>query len=375
MKKLSILLICLLTASLGYGKNLTFSVWEDLIYDDNIYLSNTQEESSVINSTQVGMKYKTAVPNSGLVFNATAFGGYNAYTKENGQNGFWNAFANVDLANDLLNIGNTFVYTSDLANSELTDMVRRFNNNVYLSARTSREKTFGLGFSANDSYDYYYDHPWQTALDLNRINAAVQGFWNISSKTSAFVEYMYSNVNYKYNDEHNSDGSTLALGVEGKIAPKVTGMAKATYAMRDYTHHLSGYSAYEDLFGYDLSLEYRPTGRNVIRLSGVRKFEESTYVNNRYFADTLISLYFSHQLSNRLKAAVTLSYENMDYEHANNQGVKRSDDLYGVRPEVTYQVNKWLSAGAWYQLRSRHSNTYENEYNSNKGGLFLKATL
>ena len=373
MKKLLLLAVSLLLVNSAFAGDVKFLVSEDLSYDDNIYLTDGNEKDSFISKTQAGVTYANPIAGSGLELNATALGGYNAYTEDNGKNGFWNAYANVDVKNDLLKIGDSFLYTSDQANSELTERAKRLNNNFYLSAKTSTDKKFGFGVVANDSYDYYIDNPWKYDLTRNRLNAGVQAFYNISSKTSAFVEYVYTNIAYRDNTNNDSDGSAVALGVEGKIAQKVSGVAKVNYVMRDYSHDMEGYSSYEDLVGYYVALSWNPTERNTVRLSGERRFEESVYENNRYFTDTLVSLYGSHKLSDKLTAGLTLAYENMAYDRANNNGVKRSDDLFTVRPELDYQFQEWLSAGVWYQFRNRDSNTNGNDYASNKGGVFVKA--
>ncbi len=373
MKKLLLLAVSLLVVNSAFAGDVKFLVSEDLSYDDNIYLTDGNEKDSFISKTQAGVTYANPIAGSGLELNATALGGYNAYTEDNGKNGFWNAYANVDVKNDLLKIGDSFLYTSDQANSELTERAKRLNNNFYLSAKTSTDKKFGFGVVANDSYDYYIDNPWKYDLTRNRLNAGVQAFYNISSKTSAFVEYVYTNIAYRDNTNNDSDGSAVALGVEGKIAQKVSGVAKVNYVMRDYSHDMEGYSSYEDLVGYYVALSWNPTERNTVRLSGERRFEESVYENNRYFTDTLVSLYGSHKLSDKLTAGLTLAYENMAYDRANNNGVKRSDDLFTVRPELDYQFQEWLSAGVWYQFRNRDSNTNGNDYASNKGGVFVKA--
>ncbi len=373
MKKLLLLAVSLLVVNSAFAGDVKFLVSEDLSYDDNIYLTDGNEKDSFISSTKAGVAYNNPIAGSGLDLSATAVGGYDAYTEDNGKNGFWNAYADVNVKNDILKIGDTFLYTSDQANSELTERAKRLNNNVYLSARTSADKKFGFGVVANDSYDYYIDNPWKYDLTRNRVNAGVQAFYNISAKTSAFVEYVYTNIAYKDNTNNDSDGSTVALGIEGKIAPKVSGTAKVNYVMRDYSHDLPGYSSYEDLVGYYVALDWNPTERNTIRLSGERRFEESVYENNRYFTDTLVALYGSHKLSDKLTAGLTLAYENMAYDRANNDGVKRSDDLFTVRPELGYQFQEWLSAGVWYQFRNRDSNTNGNDYASNKGGVFVKA--
>ena len=54
---------------------------------------------------------------------------------------------------------------------------------------------------------------------------------------------------------------------------------------------------------------------------------------------------------------------------------KRKDDLYIVRPELDYQFKDWLSAGVWYQFRTRNSNTERFEYDNNKAGVFVKAVF
>ena len=281
MKKLLLLAVSLLVVNSAFAGDVKFLVSEDLSYDDNIYLTDGNEKDSFISKTQAGVTYANPIAGSGLELNATALGGYNAYTEDNGKNGFWNAYANVDVKNDLLKIGDSFLYTSDQANSELTERAKRLNNNFYLSAKTSTDKKFGFGVVANDSYDYYIDNPWKYDLTRNRLNAGVQAFYNISSKTSAFVEYVYTNIAYRDNTNNDSDGSAVALGVEGKIAQKVSGVAKVNYVMRDYSHDMEGYSSYEDLVGYYVALSWNPTERNTVRLSGERRFEESVYENNR----------------------------------------------------------------------------------------------
>lgn len=102
--------------------------------------------------------------------------------------------------------------------------------------------------------------------------------------------------------------------------------------------------------------------------------EETLWNVNRYFADTLVSLYASHKLSDKLTAAVTVSWENMAYAKK-VQNTKRDDNLYVVRPEIDYQFKEWLSAGVWYQFRTRHSNWTLADYDSNKAGAFVKAVF
>ena len=372
MKKLVICFLSLLMAwPLAAQTPLTFTASEDLSYDDNIYLTKDDTKSSVISTTRVGTNYEANIPGSGLTLSANALLGYNAYTEKPSTNNYWDAFAGVQLQNDWMKLGDRFVYTSDPANSELTDRAKRLQNVGYLSLKTSTEKTFGLGFTAEDIFDRYMQARW-SYLNCTRVNLGVQAFYNVSPKTNFFAEYVYSDISYRSNKINESTGSSVGLGVNGQLAAKVTGTAKITYDMRDYDHDLAGAKNYNDLLGYFAELEWTPTEQNTVRLSGQRRMEETTYGPNRYFADTVISLYGSQKIYSKWTASLTLSWEDMDYARE-VAGTKRNDDLWIVRPAVDYQFKDWLSAGVWYQFRTRRSNEDWAKYDRNQFGVYARA--
>ncbi len=375
MKKVAVLVFLTAFATIPAAAEKPFHLVasETLSYDDNIYLTDKNKKDSFISTTRVGADYRAPIPSTGLMLNADAGVGYNAYTEKHNKNNYWEAMGGFGVSNDQFQLGDRVLYTSDPANSALTERQKRLNNTGYISYMTSREKMFGIGFSASDSYDRYMAAEMQY-LTRNRLNLGAQLYYNMTAKTQFFVDYMFSDITYKANKYNNSVGSTVGLGVNGQIAAKVTGTAKVTYAMRDYDHSLAGADDYNDLFGYYVALTWTPTTRNTIRLSGERKMEETRWATNRYFADTLISLYASHKLTDKFTAALALSWENMDYAKRVNN-VKRDDNLYVVRPELNYQFKEWLSAGVWYQFRTRHSNWKSADYDSNKTGVFVKAVF
>ena len=373
MKKIAIVFLTVLMAWPAAAQTpLKFMVSEDVSYDDNIYLTDENTKDSFISSTQVGANYKANVPGSGLELSATGLVGYNAYTEDSSKNNYWNALANVDLKNDMFNIGDNFLYTSDPANSELTERAERINNTGYISFKTSTEKTLGFGLFADDSYDRYFQAEYGDGLNRNRVNVGAKLFYNVSPKTNFFAEYMYSDIAYETNKDNNSTGNTVGLGVEGDITATVNGIAKVTYAMRDYENDVPGVNNYNDLFGYYVALQWQPTDRNTIRLSGERSMQESMYGSNRYYADTLVSLYASQKIFDKWTASLTLGWENMAYDRYEGN-TKRNDDLYTIRPALDYQFKDWLSAGVWYQFRTRQSNTNPFDYNRNQAGIYAKA--
>ena len=355
------------------ASDLKFMASEELSYDDNIYLTNGNRIGSGIASTKVGALYDLAVPNTSLEGKVSAVGGYNAYTKNNGTNGYWDALLNAELANSNFKVGDVFLLTSDPANSELTERAQRINNNVYAAYRTNAAKALSFGVKVSDVLDKYTGATF-SGLNRNRLNVGAGLYYNISEKTNLLAEYTYTIVAYQNSQDNNSNGGIVALGVEGQVAPKVTGEAKLTYNYRNYDHQVVGYDNYADLIGYNLSLTWEPTSRNLIRLSGSRDFEEAVYINNRYFVSTGIKLYASQKIMDKFNAGLTLGYENLYYAKADAAGIKRSDDVYTLRPELNYQFKEWLSAGVWYQYRKRASNAGANNfYFNNRVGAFVKA--
>lgn len=356
------------------ASELKFMASEDLSYDDNIYLTNGNRIGSAISSTKIGALYDLTVPNSSLEGKFSAVGGYNAFQKHNNRNGYWDALVDAEFGNKVFKVGNRFLLTSDPANSELTQREQRINNNVYATYRTSAYNKLSLGFKVSDEINKYTEGGNIKDLDRNRVNAGAGIYYNISEKTNLLAEYTFTALTYNSNHANNSTGGMLALGIEGKIAPKVDGEAKLTYNYRNYSHDKTGCDNYGNLIGYNVAVTWEPTTQNLLRLSGTRDFEETTYTNNRYFVSTGVKLYGSQKIMEKFTAGLTLAYENLAYPKANAAGVKRSDDVYTIRPEVNYQFKEWLSAGVWYQHRRRTSDAgAANYYFNNRVGAFVKA--
>ncbi len=355
------------------ASDLKFMASEELSYDDNIYLTNGNRIGAGISSTKIGALYELVIPNTSLKGNFSAVGGYNAYSKHNGKNGYWDTLVNAEIGNDVFKAGNRFLLTSDPANSSLTERKQRINNNIYASYRTSAYKKLSLGLNISDEINKYTVGGQIQELDRNRVNVGAGVYYNVSEKTNFLAEYTFTALSYNSNQDNNSTGGIIALGMEGQIAPKVLGEAKLTYNYRNYNHDKDGCDNYANLLGYNVSVSWEPTTQNLIRLSGERTFEETVTTNNRYFVSTGVKLYGSQKILEKFTAGLTLGYENLYYAKA-VAGVKRSDDVFTLRPEVNYQFKEWLSAGVWYQYRRRASNAgADNVYFNNRVGAFVKA--
>lgn len=373
MKKTIIFLSLLLvssTSSLFAEKPLSFLFLENISYDDNIYSTSKDKKSSEISSSQLFAKYFSNIPSTSLDLFAKANVGYNAYTKDTAKNNFMNAGLDVVLENKNFTLEESIIYTSDPASSDLTERAERIGNVALFEFRTSLEKMFSVGFVMSDLYDKYIDEKYEY-LDRNRLNSGVQLFYNLSPKTSFFVEYLFSNINYQKNANSDSLGNSYIAGVNGQIVSKIKGTAQVSYDQRNYDKEISGAKKESDLCGYLVSLAYTPTIQNAVTLTGERKMQETLYGANRYYVSTSVALELKQKIYQKWEASLVVAYENMNYPvYVNNE--KRSDDLFKVIPGVEYNFTETLAAGVWYQFKDRQSNIEGEDYNDNKVGANIK---
>jgi len=376
MKKVFVMFsaLCAAVAAFAAGP-VDVLVSESVTYDDNIYLTKNNEKGSFISTTRAGLGYKSQLPDSGLKVSAGGALGYNAYTKHPNQNNFWESSVNAGIENENLKVNDTFLFTSEPANSEQTDRTKRLSNKFAASYTTTHEKLFSVGLSVGDDFNRYLATRMHY-LNRNRVNAGAQIYYNFTPKSNVFVEYAFADTVYRENGTNNSVGHKVGLGVNTQLASKLSGTAEITYTMRDYSHDLGNTTNHPDLLGYYTSLTWKATAKDTLTLAGERDMEETLYGNavdgyNRYFADSVVSLRMHHQFNSKWAAALTTAWENLHYSVSVNNK-KRNDNLYTVRPEVNYAFQDWLVGSIWYQFRTRHSNS-GFDYDSNKAGIMVKA--
>ena len=137
---------------------------------------------------KIGVKHRHTVKDEAagdLALKAGALVGYNAYTEKPSKNNYWDALGNVELANENIKVGDRLLYTSDPANSELTERYKRMNNTAYAAFKTTNKKLFSVGLSVEDLFDRYFDGEMD-GLNRNRFNAGAQLFYNFNTKTNLF---------------------------------------------------------------------------------------------------------------------------------------------------------------------------------------------
>ncbi|MCL2390493.1 MAG: outer membrane beta-barrel protein [Endomicrobia bacterium] len=378
MKKilLSVLAVAL-SVTVSFAGDLSFVFTERVSYDDNIYFTNEDTESSMISTTKLGLNYESLIPSTNISLKAGILGGYNYYMTDPSVNSYFDALVYVSGEHDYFNVSNTFLFTSDPANSALTERAERINNTTDLYFISSRDKDFAIGIGGKNTYDSYIKEEFDY-LSRNRIDALVDLFYTVMPKTRLFVNYTHSIIDYSKNEANNSSGDSIGLGIKGDLSERITALAKVSYDMRDYANDkvdsLGNVAENEtSLVGYLVSVKWDPTYSTSLTLSGNRAAQETLYDLNRYYISTSVSLYASQKIYDKYSASVLGSYEDMAYPiEIAGSDVLRNDEFLRVRPAVEMEIFENGKIAVFYEYSTRTSNIEVFEYVNNSTGIEFK---
>lgn len=256
-----------------------------------------------------------------------------------------------------------YLKTQDPPNNERTLLTKRWWNMVdarvdYIREKIKLEGAFTL---TADSYDESHN------LNHNDYMATATAFYNIGTKTWLLGEFNFGRILYR-NSATNSDSSYYQgrVGVEGNIAPKLTGTYKMGFRCQDYSRtQANNYSAFTAF----ANLKYEITQRTTLNIYGERRPEESSYATNSYYNINTVGLKFDHLLLQRLWLNGGAFWGLDLYPAESTEGsqtAKRKDKLWGAGVGLKYEVKDWLFLNTGYEFKQRNSNFHNLSYNDHK---------
>ena len=374
MKKLLvfIFLIALAGSYANAGENLKFSVAEDYKYDSNIYKKAVGRTSSLIRITRGMAQFNTVLPNTPFKLNSGAMFGYNAYNKYSNTNNSIDALLSLGLTSKNLEFSEKFLLTSDAANNADDDREKRWKNTLSASFKTRKVYKLWLKATITDVFDEYVN---LSSMDRNTLSLSLRGYYSHSEKTDFYVGYKFTDITYQSAGASNSGTHALSAGMEGRIAPKVTGDIDVFYSHREYNRSLKNYKNEADILGLSVGLKYEQSERTTFNLDAYRQMEETARSStNRYFVDTGVSLTGSHKLSSRSTASLKIGWDNLDYAKKETSAKKaRHDNIYFIRPSFSHKINSVLSGSAFVEYKTRKSNLNNRDYDDFTAGIGMRA--
>jgi len=375
----------------------------ETVADDNIFLGNgtntTDElvESDWITHVKPGLSLDYTMEERGTI--SLGYEGDLVYYDKNDKND-WKSHKglfNLDYEAPgglIVKIDNTYTETQDpfggYAEYNLGKKTERWSNDL------KNEFGYKLGskFKGFLYYNYFkqdYESDADFAQDFYSHEAGTGLEMRVLSKTWGFIRYYYGLQNYDTsgvtgglttNESNDSDFTwhKVDAGLTWESGVKISGELNFGYQDKKYDNNFTpAGEKYNDIgtwvaatsIFYDVVTAEDGTMITQLGLTIDRSLNQSGANTENYYEDTGAGISFKQKLFTKLTLNASASYNFHDYYLPLTEN--RQDDNYEVGLSVDYQARDWLSAGAGYTYKEKHSNKNENDYEDNKFNFKITA--
>jgi polysaccharide biosynthesis protein VpsM len=188
------------------------------------------------------------------------------------------------------------------------------------------------------------------------------GFYKYSVKTSLFLQYRYTAVNYDSATEKDNTQNSYYAGVRWDTTEKLALLFKAGMQQKEYDTETPDFDD-SDNFVVDLQALYRATEKTEMKLNLYRLNEESdtTLASEKIVFGARFG--YRQEFTEKITGKADLSYEKADYEELVDSD--RDDDTYRFRPSAEYLFKDWLMGEMAYEYELRDSSESLFDYDTN----------
>ncbi len=332
------------------------------VWDSNIFYDPASEKDDFIHviTPSVGGEYTFG---NGKKHNVTAsysaeVGIFSKYDDQNYGNHDVNTGLGLDFKNYSLDVNNRFQFTSSRAGTEFERRTLRKEDNFSTVLGWHFNK-----FDFDTGYEFFtVDYLSDTLDSIDRYDNSgwITGYMQLWPKTRGLLEFKYTNL--QYSDATGRDGNAYRImaGLEGKLAAKITGIAKAGYKLKAYDD-----STHKDFSNAvaEVGLLYEPNDRTDLSLSYIREPYESTYTDNNYYTGYHVLANLEYQFAKDFVAKADAQYFLNQYPTvATGETKKRTDHEWSLGTGLDYHWKEWLIAGIGYSFHQRESNINARDY-------------
>jgi len=164
--------------------------------------------------------------------------------------------------------------------------------------------------------------------------------------------------------KRSSTGYNIAVGNVFDIDRVITGQFYVGYQSQDYDDprlsNISGVS-------FGASVLWNVTQLTSIKLSGSRSTQETILQGSSGLFDTTLEVSVEHEILRNILISLGVTYDDAAY-----QGVKQTDDTYGINASVRWKINRYLTAGATVDYTKRSSNVGIDRFDRNQVIIDIK---
>ncbi len=337
-----------------------------VVFDDNIYLSNTNRVSDIIWSVGGGLAFEIGdyrnLEENYLIAQWVGTGYF--YSQNPGQNAFnqdasllgqyrWNQLKG-QLESSYQNITGPERQVGAFTTRQVISNTLRFTYDY--TDKTSFEAEAGQTTQIFETYLNQYDYYGKLAADYKifpKIKLGLEGVFGILAVEDSNLQY-YQQVRLR--------GS---YAVTGKIDLRMSvGVETREYAGGDDMRITPVFS---------LGGEYRPFDGTSITLLGFRNVSGSSSVNDQDFIATGVTLGIKQRIQ-KYTVGISAGYENDTYYGTTSDSeTNRVDNFIFVRPTISYDFIEWLKVEVFYEYRNNDSTYVNNAFYDNRVGIELDA--
>ncbi len=335
-------------------------------FDDNIYLTSNNKKSDYINEVnpQVFMDLPFGIDerHNFQVLYDVKLGSYLYHSNQNYQDQALTSLLNFKLPFGYFAIRDFFNKTSDRANTEFTNLIRRTDNRA--------DAYFGVEFNklANE-FNYTHFTRRFNSLDYEGYNyrediGTSTTYYQLFPKTKALFEYNYGKIDYTTDNSRDGYFNQYRFGLKGDLTGKTIGVVKAGYQDRKYK--TSGEKDWSH-FVAEAALISQLSERTKLTARFMDTAIESIYENNNYYNNNSLTIELNQGLAGHLTLNALFGVDrNLYPEVGITVPKKRHDTILTGSLGLDYQAKDWVKAGINYQYKEDISNVDPQDYNQNQ---------
>ncbi len=357
----------------------------DLTYDDNIFLSEHNTKTDVIDISKPGIKFiwgektprrqskasglSTPSQSSDRARIEVDVGGTITSYFDNAYLNSQQPYASIDAQFGRQHNRLVFKHSSEKTHSLSSSLkvgeqglINYIVNNTETGWEFSQHRLgLGLGYKRTA-----YDYTGSYKVGSTRVNQIgnVGAFFQFSPKTRVLMEYDYGQLDYHRDPKSTNDNNYQQVwaGVEGKVYKKIIGLVKFGYETRDYRAQKNAGG-----LAFRVNLHYRRSSKTMFYLTMMRGGALGSYISDGDDKGSDLGLRFVYALNRKLRFDMGPNYSRDKYRSG------RKDHIYAFSARLEWAFRKWLMMQLGYNYNQRDSNTNNSSYRNNMVNIGVAA--
>ncbi len=263
---------------------------------------------------------------------------------------------------------------SDINDDGLGKLLDKYDDNIFsvVAAYEPSPK-----FKIRLDYSHYFtkfDKAVNEYRDRKDNSASAYVFYKFMPKTSLFVEYECTDIDYDHRSDDDSYENRYYTGIDWEISAKSKGRVKVGFLTKDFDENDD---RNQEDFSMEAQIQHALTPKSSIALNAYQKYHESSMVDSYFVRTRGAGAAYLLRFSQKWSGAINASYTNETYQGSSQNGTldEREDDTYGIGPAVKFDAKKWLVFEGGFHYTKRNSNIDIYDYVNEMIYLRMKIAL